>query len=301
MPVSTRWTFTFLAIGFILAPLSADERSDAISLQKAAAQKKLEAARLKLTAVETEDLLLYVPVPADRIKAVAEPIQKGYTTAAKVLRYEKKVPPWTGKLAVFVVAGSRSYKDFILDALNQLPDSGEQATMDLRNDTPYLVVGFDNEKGTESQIVGETSLQVAGVLLSRKAGVGRSSIPFSMPDWLRKGFGRAVLLRMDGSANRLMEHRGRVRSLYSRTRGLAFQTAVVWGDKTIPQSELLATSLVEYLTFGPAAEKFPAFLAGFRPQDENAAPPTTNAVLSGMEWKVEDLEAGWRKWVVTGK
>jgi hypothetical protein len=301
MTVSPRGVVVSLVVGLCVGPAGADEKSDAAARQKSAARARLDVAKLKLTEAETDDLLLYAPVPAERMKSAATTIQKCYGTAARALGYDAKETPWTGKLTVFVVAGSRTYRTFVLDALKKLPDGNELAALELRSDAPFVVVGIDSEKPADSRVATEASIQVAAALASRKAGVGRSAITFGLPAWLRSGFGRAVFLRSDGRGSKQADHKQQVKALFNRTRGTAFQTAAVWGDAVNPQSELLTVSLVEYLAFGPAAEKFPALLAGFKPADEDAPAPTISTVLASLEWKVEDLEAGWRKWVLTGK
>ena len=284
----------------LVSPLFAQERAEAAAKQKAAAETKLTAAKIKAAAAETDDLLVFATLSEERTKSLSTAMQKTYAVAFKALKLDPASPPWSGKLSVFVFTEPRQYKGFVLDALKRSPLPRETRALELRGDTPSAIDGVGlGEKPTDAQVTAEVCGLVAGALMSRKAGVG-GSIPFSLPDWLQTGFGQAAYVRADAGGARLTAHRSKVKALYNKTRGQGFKTASVWGDTATPESELLAVSFVEYLVFGPDAEKFPAFLEAFKPGETGDA-PTVAAVLTAMDWKVETLEAGWRKWVATGK
>ena len=293
--------FTACLVSLVLVgPLFAQERAEAAKKQKAVAEGKLAAAKIKAAAAETDDLLVFAMLPEEKAKALSAAMQKTYAVAAKPLKLDPASPPWPGKLSVFVFTEPRQYKTFVLDALKRPPLPRETRALELRGDTPTAIDGVGlGEKPTEAQMTAEVCGLVAAALMSRKAGVG-GTIPFSLPEWLQTGFGQACYVRFDASGSRLSAHRSKVRSLYNKTRGQGFTTAAVWGGTASAESELLAASFVEYLAFGPDADKFPAFVEAFKPGETGDA-PTVAAVLEALEWKADALEAGWRKWVATGK
>lgn len=294
-----RFTACLFSLAFV-SPLVAQDQAEVAKKQKAEAEAKLKATGFKTAVAETDDLLVFTALSAEKMKALTAAMQKTYAVAVKPLKLDPASPPWPGKLSVFVFTEPRQYKTFVLDALKRPPQPRETRALELRGDTPTAVDGVGlGEKPTEAQMTAEVCGLVAAALLSRKGGVG-GTIPFDLPDWLKTGFGTACYVRADANGSRLGAHRAKVRALYGRTRGQAFTTAAVWGDVASPQGELVTASFVEYLAFGPDADKFPAFVEAFKPGETGDA-PSVAAVLTAMEWKPEALEAGWRKWVATGK
>lgn len=289
-------------MGVLLAAcVSGQERTEAAKKQKSAAEAKLTAAKIKTAVAETDDLLLFATLPEEKTKALSAAMQKTFAVAAKPLKIDPASPPWPGKLSVFVFTELRQYKAFLLDALKRAPLQRETRALELRGDTPTAIDGVGlGEKPTDAQMTAEVSGLVAAALMSRKAGVGVGTIPYSLPEWLQTGFGQACYARADATGNRLSAHKSKVKSLFNKTRGQGFRAAAVWGDTASPEGELLAVSFVEYLAFGPDADKFPTFLEAFKPGETGEA-PSVGMVLTAMEWKPDALEAGWRKWVATGK
>ena len=65
------------------------------------------------------------------------------------------------------------------------------------------------------------------------------------------------------------------------------------------ERDLVAASLMDYLTFGPGSEKLTGLLSGLVPSDANDS-PTFIGALSSAEWMLEDLDRAWREWVAKG-
>jgi hypothetical protein len=76
--------------------------------------------------------------------------------------------------------------------------------------------------------------------------------------------------------------------------------ANLWNDMPLDDRETVATSLMDYIAFGPGAKESALFLGGFRPSDTVPNPGVAQA-LEAARWKEPQLEAAWRKWVQSGK
>jgi hypothetical protein len=62
---------------------------------------------------------------------------------------------------------------------------------------------------------------------------------------------------------------------------------------------VLATSLAEYLAYGPGAANFVKLVVGLRP-DENGNPTSIPAAFEAAGWKdLGMLESAWRKWAAS--
>jgi hypothetical protein len=111
-----------------------------------------------------------------------------------------------------------------------------------------------------------------------------------------------MAVRADGNTARLANHKARVRTavLGTKARPSIVRPIDVWGGLKTKDSPVIAASFVEYLMFGPDAEKFPKFLAAFKPSDDQPF-PSVAAALADLQWSPEALEIGWKQWVARGK
>ena len=277
----------------------ADETADKLAKQRVAVKANLKAGKVALNTAETADLIVSAPYPAERVAKVAAEVQKAYAAAAKTLKYEPKDPPLAGKLAVYVIADPKAYKIFLLQAMKRSPRGKEAVESDLRSETPQMVINAGaDEKPTEAGVTAQASRAVAAAILSVKAGTTTGDA--GLPTWVEAGFGNAVTLRAEGNAAKLAAHTAKVKALASKSRGAALQLKAVYGDAPSADAELVTTSFLEYLVFGPGAEKFPELLTALKAGEGNEA-PTIWTAFTALEWKVETVEAAWRKWVLTGK
>ncbi len=79
-----------------------------------------------------------------------------------------------------------------------------------------------------------------------------------------------------------------------------YKAADIWTGTYDQDKKLLATSLLDYLVFGPNAAQFGKLLSQFRPSDE-VQNPDMGTALKAMEITPEALDKAWKKWVASGK
>ena len=277
----------------------ADDAADALAKQHLAVKANIKAGKVTLATAETADLIVSAPYPAERVAKIAADVQKAYTAALKTLTYEAKDDPIAGKLAVYVITDPKAHKIFLLQALKRSPRGKEAVDVQLRGDTPQIVISAGaDEKPTEAGVTAQASRAVASALLNVKAGTTTDDA--GLPGWLEAGFGNAVALRVDGNASKLAAHRAKVKALAQKSQGQALQLKAVSGDAPSADADVLVTSFLEYLVFGPGAEKFPAILTALKPGEGNET-PTIWTAFTAADWKTEAVEANWRRWVLTGK
>lgn len=277
----------------------ADDAADTLAKQREAVKANVQAGKVALATAETGELIVCAPYPAERVARLAADVQKAYAGALKALKYETKDDPVPGKLAVYVLTDPKAHKVFLLQALKRSPRGKEAVDLVLRGDAPHVVLNAGaDEKPTEAGVTAQAGRAVAAALLNVKAGT--TSGEAGLPGWLETGFGNAVTLRLDGSAGRLAAHKAKVKTLTQKTQGLALSLKAVAGEVASPDADAVATSFAEYLVYGPGADKFPGILTALKPGEGNDA-PTIWTALTAADWKAEDAEAGWRRWVLTGK
>ena len=79
------------------------------------------------------------------------------------------------------------------------------------------------------------------------------------------------------------------------------QTGIKVVYDTYDNNEIVETSVMDYIAFGPtAAMNFSRFLVALRP-GENMDAPGIDQVLMAVMWTKDDLDKAWKKYVVTGK
>ena len=66
----------------------------------------------------------------------------------------------------------------------------------------------------------------------------------------------------------------------------------LWSGQGGADRDLLAGSLVEYIAFGPYAEKFVAFARGTKPLPDSDAGPNMDEAIKSMELTAEQLDYG---------
>lgn len=295
-----RLTLLVLATLFV-GPLSAftDEQSDAVKQQKELAKANLKSAKLTMGTGESESLLVFTPYPDEKVQTLATNLQKTYASALKALKYDATDPPYTGKLTVMIFTDPKLYKTFALVAQKRSMKPKETHDFQLRGDTPSMtLLAGSSGKPTEATVTAEAAKLVAAALLNNKAGT--TTAYAGLPTWLETGFGNAVYLRAEGNTAKLAAHKAKIRSLNSKTSGTALQLKYLWSDTDTPDLDTVTTSFAEYLVYGPGADKFASILSAFKPAEGNDS-PTIETAFAAVEWKMPDVEQGWRKWVASSK
>jgi len=283
-----------LSLGFV----QGDEKSDAAKKQKAVADAMLKSAKLTTTHAESDDLLVYSSFSEEKTKALAASAQKTYATGLKALKVAADDKLWPGKLTLIVLPESRQYKGFVLSALKRSPTNRESFAFELRSDEPFVLVGTAlGEKPTDTEMITEAAGFVAAAVLNKKAGTGAAGLP----EWFMKGFARATHIHADGNAAKATAFHAKVKALYAKYRGNGFKPVNVWTNMIAStETDTVATSFIEYLAFGPEAEKFPKLIQAMKPTEEVPS-PTIATALEAVAWPADGIEAGWKKWIATGK
>lgn len=292
MPARTAWLVAFALWCWFAHPAPADERSDTAAKQKDVALSNLAKLGVAKPSVhETDDLFVGGALTADKLKSLGEGLQKHYAATYKALNFEANEPPWKGKLAVYVFTERTQFTSFIRQVEQRRPEGDETASSQVRSDVPH--VALTTAKGDGATLETSATAQVAIALLSRKAGVAE------LPPWFSEAFARAVRMRTDPKTG--STEKAAIRKVVlAKTRPMPVKPTDGWAQGDMPDKALIATSVIDYLVFGPEAAKFPSVLAGFRESDENPN-PTIDAALKSAGFTPEGLEKAWKKWVQTGK
>lgn len=264
------------------------------SKKQSAAQRAVVVANLKkadldkASIIETDHFLVATTLPEDKAKALGATLEKVVPVARKALQFDNTEEPWPGKLTVYYLPNSREFKSFMRSVAQVQPDS---VHYEIRSDPPYLVDPVDvSVKATEAEQFARTASVVATAYLKSKAGNA------TIPTWFADGFGRAVAARAEGlNSKRYTAYRNSSRSLASK----GWKASDLWSEAKPTNTELLATSFIEFLAFGPMAKDFTRIVSGFR-ADENGTSPTIQAALEAGGWKdIAALDAAWKRWVST--
>lgn len=285
----------FIALLFVLGAGSApaDEVSD--KQKKVAIENFKKAEISKGNVAESETLIVVGLLPETRLKAIGEALNKTTKLSRKALQFDEKDEPWKGKLTVIYLPERTNFTQYMRLVVGQRPEGNWH--IGIRSDEPTIVSGAElDAKATDAEIVAELGPLVAGAMLQAKVGPSAS-----IPGWVRIGLGRAVSLRADGvTGKRYSTFKTQARSAVLGGGGkAAAPIADVWGSDR-PDGGLLATSLMDYLAFGPGAANFSKFLSGLRP-DDNGTEPAIAAVIEGAGWKTPaELETAWKRWVTAG-
>ncbi len=259
--------------------------------QKAAALATLKKAGLdKATVVETDNFLIASSLPEDKAKALGVVLEKVVPVARKALQYEEKEEAWRGKLTVFVLPETREFKTFMRTIVMRDPAG---VYTDVRADDPFLVDPVDVPvKATEADQFSYIATSVANAFLKARGNTA------SLPDWLQNGFGRITAMRAEGmNSARYTKYRTAARLTAAGPKGgTPAGLGELWGDTKPANGDLLATSVVEYIAYGPGAMNFIKLVYGFRP-NENGDSPSNAQAMEAAGWKdTATLERAWQKW-----
>lgn len=278
------------------APAVAAEGEEVVKAQKAAAEANLKATAVKHASAETTDLLVYGGFPEAKVKAYAAVLQKSFASGTRILKAKPEDKLWNGKLTVYLLADARDAKALVQHIERKTVDRRDVYRVSVRGETPFVILPLQTgAKANDAAIVAEAAAYVGAAVLGAKIG------GTSPPEWMLLGFGRVAHVRADGPTSaRMTAHKQKVKSLLAKTRGQAFRWSVVEGGQGGTDQELLAASLVEFLAFGPNADKFSALVGALKP-GENGESPSFAQALQTLEWPADQFDAAWQKWVVTGK
>lgn len=259
--------------------------------QKAAVMAILKKADLpKVNIVETEHFFIATSLPEEKAKALGVVVEKVVPVARKALQFEEKEEPWRGKLTLFVLPETREFKTFIRSVVMKDP---EGVYMDLRAEDPFVADSVDvPPKATDAEQYSVVAATVATAFLKARGSTA------SLPGWLQDGFGRVTAMRAEGTnSTRYTKYRTAARAMAGIGKGAkAVPIGEVWGETKTPNTDVMATSVVEYMAYGPGSMNFVKLIFAFRP-NENGDSPATAQALEAAGWKdVAVLEKAWQKW-----
>lgn len=288
-------------IAFLVLPLSialplgncADD-PEQLAKQKATAlsnARKCDVANPAL--VETDNLFVTGDLPEEKLKTLAAYAQKQFGTTLKSLKFEMTENPPKGKLAIYFFSERKKFAAFVGELSNERIEKDERGRMEPRANEPYIAVSVaPGEKPTDLDV--EAAHQIAIALLACKAG------PAELPGWMKDGFARSMMWRLDTATG--SKERAQIRKMVLAVKGKmpVYKAMDIWTGSLDAEKKLLGASLMEYFVFGPDSAKFSKILANFRPTDD-VRTPTIATALMATEIKPEDLDKAWKKWVTTGK
>jgi hypothetical protein len=274
--------------------------AEVVKKQKSVAEDQIKTSKLgKMASIETDNLLVFSTLAQDKLKPMAEFAEKVFGTTLAALKYDDKKKPWPGKLTVYVLPErTKEYIPFLklVEQRSGKIDAEESFSMRLRGEEPSVTVGLASSmKYTDALMREEAGKSIAAAMLDQKAGA--PAVPFSLPTWLQDGFAKTMLNKTEPTSKTAQAHRVKAAALFTKSKVSTFSASDSWGDTKNLNTPTLQTSLVEFMVFGPEPAKFEKLLNGFKPSDDNREPNSVSA-LTGAEWKPEDLDAAWKKWVM---
>jgi hypothetical protein len=294
--------FAIAALLFCWLPLAgAQEMKDTqIKAQKKAAEENLKKAELtKIISVESAEIMLYTSLPEARAKTIVAGAQKAFDSANKVLKFSDKERLWPGKLTAFYLPERR---DFTAMKRSLMPDNSDKRATSfarVRGNEPFILVGVDaGVKQTDAEIVAEMGETVAEAMLDHKSGVNPGT--FDLPNWIRNGFGKAMVLRAEGNSAKFTAHRTKVKALFVKANLPKFKASDTWGGMSNKDTETLTISLMEFFIYGMEAGKFDRLIVGLKPNEQGNLPSIDQA-LDGLELKPDALDMAWKAWVAKQK
>lgn len=279
-------------------PAVAVPQDDPVKKQKEAAAENIKLAKLdKLTAAETDAILLYTTLPEAKAKTLAATGQKAFESATKLLKATDPGKLWAGKLTAYVLPVRANYNSFIRLVMKERPETVESHRADSKGDAPFVLVGVEpGTMMTDAGLAEELGQAVATTALARFYGT-RTTVT-ELPYWLTDGFGKVATARADGNAAKLTALRTRQRAVFGRKTVGSFKVGNVWGTDRVKDQDVLAASFVEFLLFAPEP-KFDKFTSAFKPGEGANRPVPTSAALDAVEWKDDAmLDNAWKTWVV---
>jgi len=281
-----------------LAVTSVSVADDDVAKQKAAIAETVAKLKLKTTTVvETADLLVSTTLPDAKAKTLADAAQRAVTVARDNLGIAKEDSITAGKLALYVFADFSDLKSFIRLVEQRRPES-DTFTMNLRATSPYIAVSSDaGAKLVEADLTAAAAGWAAAAVLVKKVGFGGEG---RLPEWLQRGYGRACFLRSE-PAGRQATARAKIKSVVGGKGKNVVWAKDIWSGEKLLERDLVTGSFIEYLAFGPNAEKFLALAKQMKPNLINETPMMDGALLVTLEMNVDAADTAWKIWAIKGK
>jgi hypothetical protein len=284
----------FLSSAIILLAVANSQAQDKPATsdkQKDFAVEAMKKAEVKdARVIETANLVVATHLPEAKAKSLADTVEKLYVLANKALKVD--LADAKAKTLVFTFPEVDQYRQFKRSVIKERANEDEFPSYDVKRDDGYVAVAARRgEKNANFEAIAGT--EVCRAVLARKAGNAR------LAEWMKDGFARAVTWRLD--PKNAATDRSTVQRLAPRLAKGAKGMLVV--DKawtgTGRDKDVIAASLMDFLTFGPGSEKLGSLLSSMIPSTAIDNPTFVEA-LKGTDWLVEDLDRAWRDWITKG-
>lgn len=237
---------------------------------------------------ETPHCLIVASKPLEgKLKDFGVLLEKHYTKAEEVVKPEKN-ERWPGKMTVYLFAERDEFTAFVRRVSKRRLDPEETTGHSVEGAFPHVFTGPPRSKvaGNLEQHAAE---ELAAALMHRKAGD-----KVVLPDWLLMGFGRATSWRIGPRDPATTAARTRAIEIMTKKK---YSVQQVWGGDISPEERaVLRASLADLLAYGPGSSRFPQFIVGFRPEDNNQ-PRSPEQALGTTGIKVENLAKVWPDFV----
>jgi hypothetical protein len=235
--------------------------------------------------METDHLLIYAPRDWEkRLKDVGAALEKQYEQAKGALAFDAKTDPLPAKALVYLFDDRDHFAAYVRRVEKRRLESDEAAVFAPDDEALRVAAGPPRSK-QDLETDGMAGEQLAALLLARKAGVKTP-----LPGWLTDGFGRATYYRAVGGP-RTGTDRAKAME-WAKTKG----AKEIWGGAAdAEKAPALQGSLADYLAYGPKSDKFPAFVQGFKPE-ENVEKKTTEQAFEAAGLVADKVDKAWRAW-----
>lgn len=246
--------------------------------------------------VETSDLIVCSSMPETKVKPFADAAQKAVSVARENLKYEKGEMLFSSKLAIYVFTDQSELKMFIRTVEQRRPEMDTYSIV-LRGSTPHVAICPDaGTKRVDAELSANAACWAAAAVLNKKIGVTAGA---SIPEWLQIGYGRACSMRGDSQVKQAA-FRSKMKSIVSSRSKTVVWAKSLWDGTKLTDRDLVATSFVEYLAFGPIADKFVGFVRAAKgtPDDDQ---PTIDYAIASLDTTADNLDVAWKTWIVKGK
>lgn len=292
-------THAVLAALLLIAPFAwaqekkdkanAKEDAEKVEQQKKAALANWETVEAGPVAThETKHLFILAAKPLEkRLKDLGALLERGHDQAKGVLAFESDQPVYPGKIAVYLMPRQDLLRAFVRRVERRRVEGEEVGSHSATDEA--LHAAASPPKGNDLPLEGQAAAQIAGVLLTRKAGV---RVP--LPDWLVEGFGRATWYRIAPRDKATLDDRRTASRLSSRRSAKDIYGGLIEAS----EANALRGSLADYIAYGAFSNKLPALLKGFEPE-ENVERKSTEQALEAAMIGWDRLDKGWKLWALS--
>lgn len=282
---------------------AADVDDEVVTRQKEKAQanwKRVHEGKQPAVHVETDNFLFYASksYEKDQLKNWGGMLDELFKETKKSLGLdgEGKKPVWQGKLTVYMFDDRRDYNAFVRGVLKKKPTDVGTGAYSLRGEEAFVAAAKPTS-AEEMPIDTQVAEQLITAIFQKFAGENNS-----IPDWFYQGFVTATMWRAANTEplkKKADADRKKVLAMLAK-KGAKGTKELFAGSLSGEDLYLIRGSVMEYLAYGPDADKFPTLAKAFRTDMPNAQPKPINDVLATVKLYPEKLDRLWSNWVKAG-